>query len=71
MIFNERHMRVGYRMPSIQHAVYFIAEIVLKSKAVVRFKLHHELTVTCSEIGNKTYRCPLASIGQTISKAAA
>jgi len=36
-----------------QHAVYFIAEIVLKSTAVARFKLHHGLTVTCSEIGNK------------------
>ncbi len=38
---------------SCQHAVYFIAELVLKSTAVARFKLHHGLTVTCSEIGNK------------------
>ena len=35
------------------HAVYFIAEIVLKLTAVARFKLHRGLTVTCSEIGNK------------------
>jgi len=38
---------------SCQQAVYFIAEIVLKSTVVARFKLHHGLTVTCSEIGNK------------------
>jgi hypothetical protein len=30
---------------SSTHVVYFIAEIVLKSKAVARFKLHHGLTV--------------------------
>jgi hypothetical protein len=38
---------------SCQHAVYFIAEIVLKCKVVACFKLHRDLTVTCSEIGNK------------------
>jgi hypothetical protein len=35
------------------HKRYFIAELVLKSKAVARFKLYHGLTITCSEIGNK------------------
>lgn len=38
---------------STQHAVYFIAEIVLKSMAVVRFKLYRGLTAKCSVIGNK------------------
>lgn len=38
---------------SSQQAVYFIAEIVLKSTAVARFKLYRGLIVTCSEIGNK------------------
>jgi hypothetical protein len=42
--------------------VYFIAEAVLKLTVVARFKLYHDLTVTCSEIGNKTYRCPLQAI---------
>jgi len=28
----------------------------MKSTAVARFKLHRNLTVICSEIGNKTYR---------------
>src|SRR5690606_24566072 len=35
------------------HAVYFIAEIVLKSTSAARFKLYRGLTVTCSEVGNK------------------
>ncbi len=47
------------------HAVYFIAEIVLKSTAVARFKLHHGLTVACSEIGNKNI--PL-SVGRKAEK---
>jgi hypothetical protein len=38
---------------SHQHAVYFIAEMVRKSTEVARFKHHHGLTVTCSEVGNK------------------
>jgi hypothetical protein len=41
------------RRDLVQHAVYFIAEIVLKSTVVARFKLHRSLIVTCSEIGNK------------------
>ena len=47
---------------SCQHAVYFIAEIVVKSTAVARFKLHRGLTVTCSAIGNKNI--PLSVSGQ-------
>ncbi len=38
---------------SCQQAVYFIAEIVLKSRFVARFKLYRGLTATYSEFGNK------------------
>jgi len=34
---------------------------VLKVTVVARFKLYYGLTVTYSEIGNKTYRCPLCA----------
>jgi hypothetical protein len=34
----------------------FIADKVLKSTAVARFKLHRGLTVKCSVLGNITYR---------------
>ena len=40
----------------VQQAVYFIAETVLKSTVVARFKLRIGLKVQYSEIGNKTYR---------------
>ena len=38
---------------SCQHAVYFIADLVLKSTAEARIKLYRGLKVTCFEIGNK------------------
>jgi hypothetical protein len=52
-IFSELSVVCAHAHAGHTQAVYFIAEIAMKSSSVARFKLHHGLTVTHFEIGNK------------------